>query len=90
MSGRDEQIAARLRQMPSKYRGTYRRAVQGKSLRACVNSQCLECCGWERAEVGACTDLGCPLWSVRPYRSSGNGQDGQFTGEAHREEPGEA
>jgi hypothetical protein len=75
---REQQAAERLRQMPPKYRATYRRAVAGKSLRACVNAQCLECCGWERAEVADCTDLGCPLWSVRPYRGSGTGQEGQF------------
>jgi hypothetical protein len=81
MMNREQQIAERLRQMPPKYRATYRRAVEGKSLRACVNSQCLECCGWERAEVGACTDSGCPLYAVRPYQDgSGSGQDGQFGG----------
>jgi hypothetical protein len=77
---REQEIAERLRQMPPKYRETYRRAVEGKSLRACINSQCLECCGWQSAEVAVCTDLGCPLWSVRPYRSSGSGQGGQFSG----------
>ncbi len=76
---RDEQIAERLRQMPPKYGPTYRRALKGKSLRACVNSQCLECCGWQSAEVARCTDLGCPLYAVRPYQDgSGTGQDGQF------------
>lgn len=74
------QIAERLAQMPRKYRPMYRRAVEGRSLRACINSQCLECCGWERTEVAACTDSGCPLWSVRPYSVSGSGQEGQFSG----------
>jgi len=78
-TNREEQVAERLREMPSKYRATYRRAVEGRSLRASINAQCLECMGWQSAEVTACTDLGCPLWSVRPYRSSGSGQDGQFT-----------
>jgi hypothetical protein len=31
---RDQQIAERLRDMPPKYRATYRRAVKGNSLRA--------------------------------------------------------
>jgi len=77
---RERKIAERLGQMPSKYRATYRRAVQGKSLRACVNAQCLECCGWQSVEVTLCTDLGCPLYAVRPYQHrSGSGRDGHFT-----------
>lgn len=79
-SKRDEQIAGRLRQMPAKYRATYRRAVEGRSLRACVNAQCLECVCWQSREVTLCTDLGCPLYAVRPYRSAGTAQDGQFSG----------
>ncbi len=66
---REEQIAKRLEQMPPKYRATYRRAVKGRSLRACINSQCLECCGWQRVEIALCTDLGCPLYAVRPYQA---------------------
>ena len=80
MTDRNKQVAERLRQMPPKYRATYRRAVEGKSLRACINAQCLECCGSQSAEVAVCTDLGCPLWSVRPYRSSGSSRQGQFCG----------
>lgn len=79
MTAREQQTTERLKQMPPKYRATYRRAVKGKSLRACINSQCLECCGWQSAEVARCTDLGCPLYAVRPYQdSSGSGRDGQF------------
>lgn len=91
-TNRDEQIAERLGQMPAKYRATYRRAVKGKGLRACVNAQCLECCGWQSAEVARCTDLGCPLYAVRPYQDgSGSAQDGQFRGEEgpHGQEDGQ-
>jgi hypothetical protein len=78
-TNRDEQIAERLKQMPRKYRATYRRAVEGKSLRACINAQCLECVGWQSGEVTRCTDLGCPLYAVRPYQNgSGSGQDGRL------------
>jgi len=65
---REQKIDERLNQMPSLYRSTYRRAVRGKSLRAAINAQCLECCGWQRVEVAACTDTGCPLYAVRPYQ----------------------
>ena len=37
MKDRDDQIAERLRQMLPKYRATYKRAVEGRSLRACVS-----------------------------------------------------
>jgi len=79
MKSRDGQVAERLRDMPPKYQATYRRAVKGRSLRACINAQCLECCGYQSVEVAACTDCGCPLWSVRPYRSVGSAPDGQFS-----------
>jgi len=77
---RSTQISERRAQMPRKYRAVYDRAVSGKSLRAAVNSFCLECCYWQSREVTLCTDLACPLWAVRPYRSSGSPDDGQFSG----------
>lgn len=76
MRTRDEKIAKRLEQMPRAYRATYKKAVAGNSLRACINSQCLECVCWQRKEVTLCTDLGCPLYAVRPYqRSSQNSHE---------------
>ncbi|MFC1792733.1 hypothetical protein ACFL3Q_04020 [Planctomycetota bacterium] len=79
MRTREEQIAERRAQMPRKYRRLYGRAVGGRSLRSCVNAQCLECCGWQSREVTLCTDPACPLWAVRPYRSSGSAHDGDFS-----------
>ncbi|HIJ72228.1 MAG TPA: hypothetical protein HPP87_12865 [Planctomycetes bacterium] len=66
---RRAKIAQRRAQMPRKYRRTYDRAVSGKSLRACVDSFCLECCGWKSQEVSLCTSLACPLYAVRPYQT---------------------
>ena len=81
MKSRDEQIAERLRQMPKKYRATYRRATKGRSLRACINAQCLECVCWQSREVTLCTDLGCPLYAVRPYQDrAGSTPDEPFSG----------
>lgn len=40
---RRQQIGERRAQMPRAYRATYDRAVAGKSLRAAINSFCLEC-----------------------------------------------
>ncbi len=65
---RQRQVDKRLAEMPRAYRATYRKAVEGKSLRACINAFCLECMGWQRDEVRKCTAPACPLWSVRPYR----------------------
>ena len=76
---RQEQIAERREAMPRKYRATYDKAVLGKSLRAAVNAQCLECVMWQSKEVTLCTDLGCPLYTVRPYQgSSQNAREGDL------------
>jgi len=72
---RDEQITRRLEQIPIKYRGTYKKAIARRSMRAAVNSQCLECVGHQRREVSFCTDLGCPLYLYRPYQKRTNKDD---------------
>jgi hypothetical protein len=77
---RAEKIAARREQIPRSYRGVYDRPVKGTSLRAATNAFCLERVCWQRKEIELCTDLGCPLWAVRPYRRSGNAHDGGFLG----------
>lgn len=56
----------RLQQMGTSYRGVYKRAMTGKSRAAAMTAFCYECCGWQRAEVYACTDTGCPLYPYRP------------------------
>jgi len=73
---RKAMIEKRVKDMPSIYRSTYRKATRGKSLRAAINSQCLECCQWQRVEVRDCTALACPLYAVRPYQSENQGHDG--------------
>ncbi len=66
---RDEAIQRRLKAIPKLYKPVYQRAVKGKSLRACINAQCLECVMWVRNEITLCTDTACPLWAVRPYQT---------------------
>jgi len=78
MKDRQEQIAERREAMPRKYRRLYDRAVGGKSLRSCINAQCLECVAWVSKEVTLCTDLACPLWAVRLYRNSGSARNGDL------------
>ncbi len=60
-------VSRRLAQIPDLYRATYLKALSG-SKTAAVKAQCLECVGWQRAEVTRCTDDGCPLFNVRPYQ----------------------
>jgi hypothetical protein len=78
--GRDAQIAERRAQIPRAYKATYDRAIKGKSLRAAINAQCLECVCWQRKEITLCTDLACSLYTVRPYQDfSQTGHNGQFS-----------
>jgi hypothetical protein len=77
---RDQKISERRAQMPRAYRATYNRAVGGKSLRAAINSFCLECVCWQIGEIRDCTDLACPLHAIRPYQESRqNAHDGHST-----------
>jgi len=67
-------------QIPKRCRGIYDKAVKGKSLRAAVDAQCLDCCGYSRNEVSVCTAAECPLWAVRPYQDfSIRGREGLET-----------
>lgn len=65
---RQKQIAERRSQIPRSYRACYDKAVQGRSLRAAINSFCLECVCWQTKEIRLCTDKACPLWMIRPYQ----------------------
>jgi len=67
-SEREAQVAKRRAEMPRSYRACYDKAVNGKSLRAAINSFCLECICWQIEEIRQCTDLACPLYAVRPYQ----------------------
>lgn len=62
---------AYLAQVPRKYRGHYRRAYAGRSLRAAVVAKCLDCTNWQRKEVALCPCVDCPLYPYRPYGSAG-------------------
>lgn len=68
-SDRQRRIAVRISQMPRSYRAVYEKAVRGRSLRASINSFCLECICFQVEEIRNCSDKACPLWAVRPYQS---------------------
>ena len=73
MSKREEQIRDYRRNIPDLFHGSYRKtydkAVEG-SLRAAINSKCLDCVCWVQAEVKKCPHLSCSLWTVRPYQTA--------------------
>jgi hypothetical protein len=60
--------ARRLEAMPVSHRRTYRRALEGRSLRAAIDALCAECCGYDRDAVRTCAAVACPLWRVRPWQ----------------------
>jgi hypothetical protein len=51
--------------VPPKCRGTYKKAMSGRSQRAAIRAYCLRCCNWRRNEVKQCTCPGCPLFFFR-------------------------
>ena len=84
---RQKHIAERRAQMPQKYRATYDKAVSGKSLRAAINSFCLEGVCWQTKEIRLCTDLACPLWKVRTYQDvPQNAREGDLIGVESKKE----
>ena len=61
-------IIKRLLQIPLTQRMAYIRAMQGNSPTSAIKAQCCECVGWVRDEVTNCTDVGCPLYTYRPFQ----------------------
>jgi hypothetical protein len=58
----------RYREMPNTWRGTYVRAMSGRSPKAAFKAMCGECMGWLRADIPGCTAKGCPLYPYRPWK----------------------
>jgi hypothetical protein len=57
--------STRVAQVPTRYKAVHERALSGSSRKAAVRCMCLECMGWNEAEVHRCTDRWCPLWKWR-------------------------
>ena len=49
------------------YKKQYIKAMTTQSLRAAINSKCLDCCCWQSAEVRKCPAEECPLYNYKPY-----------------------
>ncbi len=64
---RGDSVIATLRvyAIPAKYKGTYRRALTGKSRKDSIRAHCLMCCAWQEIEVEKCTAALCPLFPHR-------------------------
>ena len=73
---RSKKIEKRLKQIPASYKAKYLKTKNTNSLRASIDSFCLECTGWHRADVSKCKCFACPLWEKRPYQSKNNAQSG--------------
>jgi len=64
----EESIIKHRDQIPKKYRAIYDKAMRGRSIKAAVKAQCLECTGWKREEIRLCSCPACPLYFYRPYK----------------------
>jgi hypothetical protein len=54
--------------VPPSARRLMLRTFAGKaSPRQAIKAKCLDCCGYDRAEVANCTVVLCPLHAYRPY-----------------------
>lgn len=54
--------------------GVFQKAYKGRSLRAAINANCLDCMGYEQAEVKRCEIYDCAFHSLRPYQPRGGQQ----------------
>jgi hypothetical protein len=62
-------IERRKAQVPPQYKTLYEKVTVGKAApKTCIKAMCLECMGWQRAEVAKCTATACPLYKHRPYK----------------------
>lgn len=68
-----QRIAKHRADMPRQFRRVYDIAMSGRSLRAAVNSQCIECMGYVLKEVRLCCSPQCPLFPYRPTQGASYG-----------------
>lgn len=52
--------------IPKVHRGLFARAPRSRA--SAIKAMCLQCVGFARADVRACSDTTCPLHSWRPYQ----------------------
>ena len=71
-----DRIAKHRANMPRQFRKVYDIAMSGRSLRAAVNSQCIQCVGYVFSEIKQCSSPKCPLFPSRPLRGVSYGVSG--------------
>jgi len=76
MTNDQQRIEEHRASMPRQYRKVYDVAMSGRSLRAAVNSFCIECMGYVFSEVRQCCSPDCPLYPYRPLRGVSYGISG--------------
>jgi hypothetical protein len=62
---KQEIIEAYIKNIPEKYRGTYRKAMEGSKKKA-IDAKCQECMCWQVSEIKRCENMVCPLFPNRP------------------------
>ena len=73
---RMERISEHRASIPRQFRRVYDVAMGGRSLRAAINSQCIECMGYALSEVKQCCSPQCALFPYRPVRGISYGVSG--------------
>ncbi len=61
--------------VPERFQKVFKKAYEKKSMRAAVNSKCLDCTCFQVKEIRDCSVHGCPLWKYRPYQNKSSGVD---------------
>ena len=64
----NDKIQKRINDIPEIYQNHYKKAMNGRNRTAAVKAFCLECMGWQRAEVKRCDSAACPLHPYKPYK----------------------
>lgn len=54
--------------IPETYQGLVDRAAAG-SVKARISLNCLQCCSFQREEIRYCSEKGCPMYPLRPYKT---------------------
>lgn len=50
-------------------KGLFRRVYEGRATRnQSIKAMCLDCLGFDRAEIAVCGCYACPLWRYRPFQ----------------------
>lgn len=55
--------------IPETMQNVFKKAYSGESRANGVKAKCLDCCNFQRKEVGLCEITTCPLYAYRPFSS---------------------